>query len=112
MILWHAAKYFNFILNYQQAKEKFQAKNPVDQGQEIDVIVYMGDMNHDQFAGPAPMEDIAKTIVTSIGPSGKNKDYLYNLAEAMKAIDPTDEHIFTLEKLVRDMESSQGWPTW
>ena len=50
---------------------------------------------------------MAKTILTSIGPSGKNIDYLYNLAIAMRHIDLDDEHIFQLEKAVQNLEQAQ-----
>ncbi len=63
--------------------------------------MYVGSESHRQYAGPAPLEEIAATIVTSEGPSGRNTEYLYNLAEAMRSIDPTDDHIFQLEKIVR-----------
>ena len=50
---------------------------------------------------------MAKTIQTSIGPSGKNIDYLYNLAKAMRHIDLDDEHIFELEKAVQNLEANK-----
>ena len=71
----------------------------------VEVTVYVGQETHPQFAGPAALEDVAQTILTSVGPSGKNKDYLYNLASAMRSIDLEDDHIFTLEKMVRDLEA-------
>ena len=57
--------------------------------------------------GPASLEVMAETILTSVGPSGKNIEYLYNLASAMRTIDPNDEHIFQLEKAVRCLEANK-----
>lgn len=74
----------------------------------VDVTVYIGNETHSQYAGPANIEEIAATILTSVGPSGRNIDYLYNLAEALRAIDPHDQHIFELEKLVRKMEQASS----
>lgn len=67
----------------------------------VDVTVYVGLTSHRQYAGPAPLEEMAKTIAESVGPSGKNVDYLYNLADALRSIDPSDDHVFDLEKCVR-----------
>ena len=72
----------------------------------VQVTVYVGDTDHRQYAGPDSLQDMAETILTSVGPSGKNVDYLYNLANAMRSIDPNDEHIFSLEKAVRSLEKS------
>lgn len=57
-------------------------------------------------AGPAPMQDIAKQIVNCKGPSGPNKEYVYNLAKAMRelASEAKDDHLFILENEVRKMD--------
>ena len=39
-----------------------------------------------------------------VGPSGKNKEYLYNLADALRDIDQDDEHLYGLEKAVRELD--------
>lgn len=59
-----------------------------------------------KITGPAAIEDIAQQVVTSIGPSGSNKEYVYNLAEAMRQLAPNaeDEHLFALEKAVKEID--------
>ena len=39
-----------------------------------------------QFLGPQDPDRLAAHIVRSRGPSGENKEYLYNLAEALEQI--------------------------
>lgn len=58
--------------------------------------------------GPASSEEIAKQVINCHGPSGSNKEYVYNLAEAMREIAPhvEDEHLFTLEVALRRLEKS------
>ena len=49
-------------------------------------------------------KNLSRFSVTSVGPSGKNIDYFWNLANALReGIDPNDEHILELEKVVRRM---------
>ena len=92
---------------YQQHTIRFYPKDEIEglTKEGVDVTVYVGLETHRQYAGPASLEEMAKTILTSVGPSGRNIDYLYNLASALQQIDPDDEHIFTLEKKVRELEA-------
>lgn len=56
--------------------------------------------------GPASIEAIAKQVVSCEGPSGPNKEYVYNLAETMRQIAPKvqDDHLFGLEACVRELD--------
>jgi cation transport protein ChaC len=58
--------------------------------------------NHADLGPASPME-MARQISTSAGPSGHNADYLLDLAESLRSLDVEDEHVFTLEALVRQM---------
>lgn len=44
------------------------------------------------------------------GPSGTNKEYVYNLADAMRNLAPKvqDEHLFALEAAVRNLDQDKN----
>ena len=70
------------------------------------MVVYVGDESHPQYAKPTSLQEMAQTICYSQGPSGLNKDYLYNLSAALRQIQVDDDHVFTLEKEVRRIEDN------
>lgn len=48
---------------------------------------------------------MAAQIAAAVGPSGPNREYLFNLAEAMRGIGVDDPHLRELESMVRDIVS-------
>ena len=91
--------YYYFITKF------YTKKDEVNSNQVFDVIVYIGKVTDKQYAGPAPVEEIAKTILTSIGPSGPNKDYLYNLADALRDMNIADDHVYEIEEAVKLLDT-------
>lgn len=89
---------------YKQHQILFHPKDPAENSKEV--TIYIGLTSHRQYAGPDEPRLMAQTILNATGPSGKNKDYLFNLAEAMRAIDPDDDHLFELERLVKELEAN------
>jgi len=61
-------------------------------------LVYIATTDNAAFLGPAPAADIALQIARSAGPSGPNRDYLLNLAAALRALGDQDPHVFEIEK--------------
>ncbi|MGO2056404.1 MAG: gamma-glutamylcyclotransferase, partial [Halomonadaceae bacterium] len=45
-----------------------------------------------------PLAEMAQQIANAHGPSGPNRDYLVNLAKALRELGAEDAHIFALEK--------------
>ncbi|PAV21672.1 cation transport regulator [Pyrrhoderma noxium] len=81
----------------------------VHDGQEQVVIsgTYVGKPENPSFIGSQTIEELAQCIVKSVGPSGENKVYLYELAEAVRKLAPEsyDSHLFALEKRVKELEA-------
>lgn len=68
-----------------------------------DGVVYIAPVGNFAYLGPAPLPDIARQIHGSTGPSGRNIDYLNELARALRALGAEDDHVFELETAVRSL---------
>lgn len=51
-----------------------------------DVLTYVATSKNKNWLGPASIEAIAQQIAISIGPSGHNYQYLYQLADALHKV--------------------------
>lgn len=69
-----------------------------DDGSRADGLVYIADPANAAYLGPAPEAAIARHIATAIGPSGPNRDYLLQLAEALRTLGADDPHVFAIER--------------
>ncbi|KAH8381860.1 hypothetical protein KR009_000661 [Drosophila setifemur] len=81
-------------------------------GEAVEVLVYVATPENIHWMGEAPVEELAKQIVTCRGPSGHNAEYLLRLALFMHEEIPgvRDEHLFELERLVLAELYSRGIP--
>jgi len=77
---------------------------PSDIPASIPVVVFIASSDVEEYLGPQSLESIADVISNSVGPSGKNSDYLLNLAEAARTLFPgvDDAHLYELERLVKE----------
>jgi len=71
------------------------------EGLRFDAVTYLAPPHNFAWLGDAPVEQMAVQIAQSHGPSGANRDYLFGLAEALRARGVVDEHVFALESAVR-----------
>jgi cation transport regulator ChaC len=66
------------------------------QGEQVVGVIYFAPEDNPAYLGPASVEALAAHIARASGPSGSNRDYLLQLAEALRAIDTFDHHVHEL----------------
>jgi cation transport regulator ChaC len=77
-------------------------------------LTYIGSSDSTQnlnWGGAAPLPELAQQIATAVGPSGPNYEYLYLLADGLRAMHVKDEHVYELEKLVRSLRADPPAPS-
>jgi cation transport protein ChaC len=79
-----------------------------DDGGSEEGLVYIATEDNAAFLGEASEQDIARQIAASVGPSGRNRDYLTDLAEALRALGKHDEHVFAIERHLADPRLGLG----
>jgi cation transport regulator ChaC len=79
-----------------------------DDGGSADGLVYLADEHNAAWLGPASDAAVARQVAHAHGPSGANRDYVLHLAEALRAIDADDPHVFAIERLLRESATATG----
>jgi cation transport regulator ChaC len=75
-----------------------------DDGGSEEGLVYIATEDNAAFLGEAPERDIARQIAVSHGPSGPNRDYLTDLADALRALGKDDAHVFAIERHLAEFD--------
>lgn len=63
-------------------------------GRCIQGLVYIAEPDNEAWLGEASIAEIARHIDQSQGPSGHNRDYVLDLARALREYGEIDEHVF------------------
>ncbi|MFV8816772.1 gamma-glutamylcyclotransferase [Haliea sp. E17] len=82
---------------YQRIATHMLCGNP---GERVEGVFYIAAPDNPAFLGDAPIGEIASHIAASHGPSGSNRDYLLQLAAALRELGDEDEHVMELELLL------------
>jgi glutathione-specific gamma-glutamylcyclotransferase len=75
-----------------------------DDGSKVEGLVYIATHDNAAFLGAAPERDIARQIAASSGPSGRNRDYLLDLAHALRELGKDDPHVFAIEQYLSQID--------
>lgn len=70
-------------------------------------LVYIAPKDNAAFLGPASNRHIAKHIHQSSGPSGHNRDYVFQLADALRALGEIDEHVFAIDSYLKEFQAQE-----
>ena len=76
----------------------------LDDGCWVQGLVYIAAPDNAAFLGAATEKEIAQQIATANGPSGPNRDYLNDLAAALRWLGKTDPHVFAIERHLAQMD--------
>ena len=68
-------------------------------GEHITALTYYATAGNHAYLGPASNLETIEQIARSVGPSGRNIDYLSELHHALLALDATDQHVADLYQL-------------
>lgn len=69
----------------------------------VSAFVYLANERNPNYLGPASDAEIVAQIRRARGPSGPNAEYAVELAQALRDIDATDDHVFAIvDRLSRD----------
>ena len=82
---------------------RFSTEMTFDDGSVEQGLVYIASADNEAYLGEASELEIAQQICRAEGPSGPNRDYLLNLAVALREMSLEDEHVFTIEEHIREL---------
>jgi glutathione-specific gamma-glutamylcyclotransferase len=69
-------------------------------GRTVTGITYIAHPHNPDYLGESPLEDIARQISFSTGPSGSNKEYILQLHRTLEQHNIQDTHVETLAQLI------------
>lgn len=67
-------------------------------GRAVEALTYVATPENPNYLGPASLDEIARQIARSRGPSGSNREYLLRLAESLRQLGVHDPHVAALER--------------
>ncbi|NQZ07226.1 MAG: gamma-glutamylcyclotransferase [Algicola sp.] len=82
---------------------RFEVNIEFEDGEVKAGLVYIAAEDNAAYLGPASEQAIAEHIHNCRGPSGENKEYLLDLAVALRSLEVDDLHVFAVEAALKEM---------
>ena len=105
---WEAV--YAYLLEREQPTETYiesMAQVALDDGREVETLVFLSDKTHPQWAGELSLDRQAGLIARSTGLSGRNVDYLSDLVAHLREAAIVDS---TMEALLEKANALLGLP--
>ena len=101
------------VLRHLDFREKngylrFSTEMIFTDGNKDEALVYIATEDNAAFLGEAEHHAMAAQIASATGPSGRNSEYLINLAKALRQLGAQDSHVFDLENRVLSLIEKPG----
>lgn len=94
---------------YSRIEVEIRLHPDSEREQNVPGLMYVADADNRNFLGPASVDAIAAQVLDAAGPSGTNPEYVFELAESLREMGASDQHVFEIEsrliRLVRERAS-------
>ncbi|MGQ7847891.1 gamma-glutamylcyclotransferase [Granulosicoccus sp. 3-233] len=87
----------------QDGYERLYAPLHVGEGQTVPGLTWIANDANPSWRAGETLEEVALLIAERHGPSGSNREYLYELEQALAALDMPDPHVSALSYRVRQL---------
>jgi cation transport protein ChaC len=84
---------------FDRIQVEVEFRDPGDRA--VPALVYLATDRNPNYLGPATDSEIVDQIRRARGPSGPNTEYALRLAQALRDIDTTDDHVFAIADRLR-----------
>ncbi|MEE9426845.1 MAG: gamma-glutamylcyclotransferase [Paracoccaceae bacterium] len=71
-------------------------------GEKIDAVTFVVDVDHEQYCGGLPLDEQAQIIAAAVGGRGKNSDYLNSTADHLAGLGIKDTDLDWLANAVKN----------
>lgn len=79
----------------------------LDSGEELDAITWIAWPGNPFHLGPCSLDQMVSDVLSAVGPSGANLEYVLRLEETLASLGFVDEHIVALANALRSALSSR-----